>query len=88
MNDPNSMPTWDGAVLASALGLTAFGVLMNYSTTAALDIQNTLPPLAVRHAVGVGCALVLAALAARMPLSFWQRSSPARRRAAIVSKRN
>jgi cell division protein FtsW len=66
---------WDGGVIASALGLTAFGVLMNYSTTAALDIEHVLPPLALRHAAGVACALVLAVLAARLPLSFWQRSS-------------
>jgi cell division protein FtsW len=75
VNESHAAQTWDGGVLASALGLTAFGVLMNYSTTAALDIQHTLPPLAVRHAAGVACAFVLAVLAARLPLAFWQRSS-------------
>ncbi len=67
--------SWDGAVVASALGLTAFGVLMNYSTTAALEIGQTLPPLALRHVVGVAFALACALLAARAPLRMWQRVS-------------
>jgi len=66
---------WDGAVVASALGLAALGVLMNYSTTAALAIGETLPPLALRHLAGVAAALVCAALAARAPLRVWDRVS-------------
>ena len=71
----NATQTWDGAVVASALGLTAFGVLMNYSTTAALSIGETLPPLALRHVAGVAFAIVCAMLAARAPLASWQRIS-------------
>ena len=67
--------TWDGAVVASALGLTAFGVLMNYSTTAALSIGEALPPLALRHVAGVAFAIACAMLAARAPLVLWQRIS-------------
>jgi cell division protein FtsW len=75
VNDTGATRSWDGAVIASALGLTALGVLMNYSATAALEIGRTLPPLALRHASGVAAALVCAMLAARAPLSMWQRVS-------------
>jgi cell division protein FtsW len=75
MNEPGATQSWDGAVVASALGLTALGVLMNYSTTAALEIGRTLPPLALRHMAGVALALVCALLAARAPLVTWQRIS-------------
>jgi len=75
MTENGTAQTWDGAVVASALGLTAFGVLMNYSTTAALSIGETLPPLALRHVAGVGFAIVCAMLAARAPLATWQRIS-------------
>ena len=75
MSDTSATRSWDGAVMLSALGLTAIGVLMNYSTTAALEIGRTLPPLALRHAAGVAFALVCAALAARAPLSMWERVS-------------
>jgi cell division protein FtsW len=75
MNESSATQSWDGAVVASALGLTALGVLMNYSTTAALEIGRTLPPLALRHMAGVAAALVCAFLAARAPLATWQRIS-------------
>ena len=87
MSEPSAAQTWDGAVLASALGLTAFGVLMNYSTTAALEIGATLPPLAVRHAAGVAFALVLrgarGAPAARV-LAARSRSGCGRARVALL----
>ena len=72
MTDASAL-RWDGAVVMSALGLTGFGVLMNYSTTAALEIGAALPPLAVRHVSGVAVALLCAVLAARMPLALWER---------------
>jgi cell division protein FtsW len=64
---------WDGALVTSALLLVATGLLMNYSTTAALEIGTLLPPLAIRHAAGVAFALLCAAAAARMPLALWER---------------
>ena len=75
MKERDATQSVDGAVVASALGLTARGVLMNYSATAALEIGRTLPPLALRHVSGVAFALVCAALAARAPLSIWERVS-------------
>jgi cell division protein FtsW len=72
MSDTSATRSWDGAVVLSALGLTAIGVLMNYSTTAALELGQTLPPLALRHLAGVAFALVCAALAARAPLRMWE----------------
>jgi rod shape determining protein RodA len=75
MSESGATQSWDGAVVASALGLTAFGVLMNYSTTAALSIGEPLPPLALRHVAGVAFAIVCAMLAARAPLGAWERIS-------------
>src|SRR5262249_36144421 len=75
VSENGATQSWDGAVVASALGLTALGVLMNYSTTAALEIGQTLPPLALRHVAGVACALVMALFAARAPLAMWERVS-------------
>jgi len=75
MSDTSATQSWDGAIVASALGLTALGVLMNYSTTAALEIGRTLPTLALRHVSGVAFALVCAVFAARAPLALWQRIS-------------
>ena len=75
MSENGATQSWDGAVVASALGLTAFGVLMNYSTTAALSIGETLPPLALRHVTGVAVAILCGMLAARAPLASWERIS-------------
>jgi cell division protein FtsW len=66
---------WDGALVASALALISIGVVMNYSTTAALDIRAKLPALAIRHVAGVGIALLCALVVSRVPLGFWQRAA-------------
>ena len=63
----------DGTLVTSTAILIAIGIVMNYSATAALAIGETLPPLAARHAAGVGFALVCAFVAYRLPLSFWRR---------------
>jgi cell division protein FtsW len=64
---------WHGALLACATLLVGIGVVMNYSTTAAREIGAPIPELAVRHWLGVLSGAVAAALAARVPLSFWRR---------------
>jgi cell division protein FtsW len=64
---------WDGALVGCALVLVCVGVVMNYSTTAALEIGAPLPALALRHWLGVVAGAVAALLAARMPLGFWRR---------------
>jgi len=66
---------WDGALITSAMALTGLGVVMNYSTTAALEIGSAFPVLALRHVAGVGVALVVAVLAARTPLALWRRAA-------------
>jgi cell division protein FtsW len=63
----------DGAIVVSTAVLVGFGIVMNYSATAALAIGEPLPPLAARHAVGVALALVCAAFASRLPLALWRR---------------
>jgi len=63
----------DGAIVVSTAVLVGFGIVMNYSATAALAIGEPFPPLAARHAAGVVLALVCAALASRLPLALWRR---------------
>jgi cell division protein FtsW len=63
----------DGTLATSAALLAGLGLVMNYSTTAALSIGDALPPLAVRHWIGVAVALVCVAVVARLPLRFWDR---------------
>jgi cell division protein FtsW len=74
----------DGALATSAALLTGLGIVMNYSTTAALAIGEALPPLALRHGAGVALALVCAAVAARLPLAFWERAALPAYAAAIA----
>jgi cell division protein FtsW len=75
MSEGSPTRSLDGAVVLSALGLTAIGVLMNYSTTAALEIGQALPPLALRHVIGVAAALVCGVFAVRAPLKTWERAA-------------
>jgi cell division protein FtsW len=65
----------DGTLVTSAALLAGLGVVMNYSTTAALAIGEPIPPLALRHGVGIAFAAVCAAIAARLSLLFWARIS-------------
>ncbi|MEM7409281.1 MAG: putative peptidoglycan glycosyltransferase FtsW [Myxococcota bacterium] len=73
MNDATAASRWDGALVTSALALTAIGVVMNYSTTAALAMGEPFPPLALRHAAGVLGALCVAFVVSRLPVVFWER---------------
>ena len=66
---------WDGAVVTSGVALTAIGIVMNYSTTAALAIGDPFPPLAVRHVTGVAIAIACAYAAARVPTELWSRAA-------------
>jgi len=65
----------DGTLATSAALLVGLGIVMNYSTTAALAIGEAVPPLALRHWAGVAVALLCAAGAARLPLRFWDRAA-------------
>ena len=73
MSEAQTAARWDGALVTSALILTGIGMVMNYSTTAALEIGTVLPPLALRHTGGVAFALLCGAAAARLPLIAWER---------------
>jgi cell division protein FtsW len=65
----------DGAVVASIAILAALGVVINYSATAALAMGEALPPLALRHMLGVSAALLAAAVAYRIPVALWRRAA-------------
>jgi len=63
----------DGGVLMAAVVLILLGVVMSYSTTAPLAIEQPLPPLFVRHMLALAVGLALAAFAASLPLVVWRR---------------
>jgi cell division protein FtsW len=63
----------DGAIVTSTAILASFGIVMNYSATAALAIGEPFPPLAARHLVGVLAALLCTVAVARLPLAVWRR---------------
>jgi cell division protein FtsW len=65
----------DGAVVASIAILTALGVVINYSATAPLAMGEALPPLALRHMLGVAAALAAAAATYRIPVAWWRRAA-------------
>jgi len=65
----------DGTLATSAALLVGLGIVMNYSTTAPLAIGEAVPPLALRHGVGVLLALFCVTVAARLPLAFWDRAA-------------
>jgi cell division protein FtsW len=73
MTDTHAETRLEGAIVTSALLLIGAGMLMNYSTTAALEIGVLIPPLALRHAAGVAFALLCAWAVTRVPIAFWQR---------------
>jgi cell division protein FtsW len=70
---PSSLAAVDGGVVVSAALLVSIGIVMNYSTTAALSMGEALPPLALRHWAGVTLAVLCAGAAAWTPLVFWKR---------------
>jgi cell division protein FtsW len=65
----------DGAVAVAGLFLLGFGVVMSYSATAPLDLEQRLPPLFLKHLVAAVGGLAVAALAMHVPLSAWRRSA-------------
>ena len=66
-------PEINAGVLSAGLLLISIGIVMNYSTTAALALEHHFPPLFISH---LG-ALLLGGCAAyatyAMPISFWRR---------------
>ncbi len=63
----------DGGVMLPALLLISFGVLMSYSTTATLDLEERIPPLFLNHIGALLSGVIAAAIAYRTPLSLWRK---------------
>ena len=63
----------DSGLLLSALVLVGIGVVMSYSTTAPLSIDQTIPPLFVHHMTALAIGLITATAAAFVPLVMWHR---------------
>ncbi|MAI78900.1 MAG: stage V sporulation protein E [Deltaproteobacteria bacterium] len=69
--------TWsqdlDTGVLISGMMLVSIGVVMNYSTTAALALERQLPPLFISHIGALLLGTCVAYMTYSMPLEFWRR---------------
>lgn len=63
----------DSGLMLSALVLVGLGVVMSYSTTAPLSINQTIPPLFVQHMTALAIGLTAATAAAFVPLVVWHR---------------
>jgi cell division protein FtsW len=68
-----TLTSLDGGVLVATGILVGAGIVMLYSTTAALALGETIPPLFLRHLAAVAVATLLAAVAACVPTSWWRR---------------
>ena len=63
----------DPGVLLAALPLVGLGILMSYSTTAALALDARLPPLFAKHLAALAAGCIACGLCAMVPLRAWQR---------------
>ncbi|MDG2334182.1 MAG: putative lipid II flippase FtsW [Myxococcota bacterium] len=63
----------DTGVLVSILLLASMGMVMSYSTTATLALDQTLPPLFLRHVGALGVGLATAAAIMWTPIDKWRR---------------
>ena len=63
----------DSGLLLSAVVLMGMGVVMSYSTTAPLSINQAIPPLFINHMSALAVGLVAATAAVFVPLEVWHR---------------
>ena len=57
-HNPEQAPTQEaGALLTATALLVSLGIVMNYSTTAAQALGDAIPPMALRHMLGVLIAM-------------------------------
>ena len=62
----------DGGILLSTALLASLGVVMSYSATAPLALENTLPPLFLDHLAGLGLGFIAAGICTSLSLRFWR----------------
>jgi cell division protein FtsW len=62
-------------VALTAVSLILLGVVMSYSTTAAIDLDRAIPPLFRKHLLALAIGLCSAAIAMTVPLSVWRRAA-------------
>ncbi len=65
----------EGSLLAATLALTGLGVVMSYSATAPLALDDPIPPLFVKHLSAACLGGLCALIAARISLSNWRRAA-------------
>ena len=66
----NTVNALDGGVLVSTALLASLGIVMSYSATAPLALENPLPPLFLDHLAGLGLGLALAGICSKLSLRF------------------
>ena len=76
----SALPGVDRALIGVVLGLILLGTVMVYSASIALSDSpryNTSPThFLVRHALSLGIAFCMAAIAFQVPMAMWQRLAP------------
>ncbi len=65
----------DTGVLFSVLLLASLGMVMSYSTTATLDLDQSLPPLFLRHIGALALGLGIAVAIMWTPIDKWRRAA-------------
>jgi len=78
---PARLPGFDQALVALALALLGFGLVMVYSASIALpdnpkSAHFTSTWFLARHGVALGVALVAAVLAVQVPIALWEKAAP------------
>ncbi len=78
---PARLPGFDQALVALALALLGFGLVMVYSASIALpenpkSAHFTSTWFLGRHAVALGVALVAAVIAVQVPIALWEKAAP------------
>jgi cell division protein FtsW len=74
-NSPRRDFTWpveDAGLAAGATALMLLGIVMSYSVTAPLAIDQAIPPLFARHLVALILGIGIAFGASRIPLEVWR----------------
>jgi cell division protein FtsW len=62
-------------VALTAVSLILLGVVMSYSTTAAIDLDRAIPPLFRKHMLALAIGLCSTAIAMAVPIPVWRRAA-------------
>ena len=72
-SSPNLPLHLDGGLVVPATLLTGFGIVMVYSASAPLSLDEALSPHFARHVIAIALATGCAVGASQVPLAAWRR---------------